>query len=92
VKFIGWESETFAPPFFACENVTGAYKHYDYGYFWWSNPVSQNDKKTNIFLARGAGGQNIIINRDENLVIVTTAWNMQQPNKVQLIYDWYFSK
>ncbi len=72
--------------------LNGAYKHYDYGYFWWSNPVSQNDKKTNIFLARGAGGQNIIVNRDENLVIVTTAWNMQQPNKVQLIYDWYLSR
>ncbi len=70
----------------------GAYKQYDYGYFWWSNPVSQNDKKTNVFLARGAGGQNIIVNRDEKLVVVTTAWNMQQPNKVQLIYDWYLAK
>lgn len=69
--------------------LNGAYKQYDYGYFWWSNPISQNDKKTNVFLARGAGGQNIIVNREENLVIVTTAWNMQQPNKVQLIYDWY---
>lgn len=70
----------------------GAYKQYDYGYFWWSNPVSQNDKKTNVFLARGAGGQNIIVNREENLIIVTTAWNMQQPNKVQLIYDWYIAE
>lgn len=69
--------------------LNGAYKQYDYGYFWWSNPISQSDKKTNVFLARGAGGQNIIVNQEENLVIVTTAWNMQQPNKVQLIYDWY---
>lgn len=69
--------------------MNGAYKQYDYGYFWWSNPVSQSDKKTNVFLARGAGGQNIIVNREENLVVVTTAWNMQQPNKVQLVYDWY---
>lgn len=69
--------------------LNGAYKQYDYGYFWWSNPVSQDDHKTHVFLARGAGGQNIIVNPDENLVIVTTAWNMQQPNKVQLIYDWY---
>ncbi len=69
--------------------LNGAYKQYDYGYFWWSNPVSQNDKKTNIFLARGAGGQNIIVNREENLIVVITAWNMKQPNKVQLIYDWY---
>lgn len=71
--------------------LNGAYKQYDYGYFWWSNPISQSDKKTNVFLARGAGGQNIIVNREENLIIVTTAWNMQQPNKVQLIYDWYLN-
>ncbi|AXT19521.1 class C beta-lactamase-related serine hydrolase [Flavobacteriaceae bacterium AU392] len=71
--------------------LNGAYKQYDYGYFWWSNPISQSNKKTNVFLARGAGGQNIIVSRKENLIIVTTAWNMQQPNKVQLIYDWYLS-
>lgn len=71
--------------------LNGAYKQYDYGYFWWSNPVSQSNQKTNIFLARGAGGQNIIVNREENLVVVITAWNMQQPNKVQLIYDWFFT-
>lgn len=71
--------------------LNGAYKQYDYGYFWWSNPVSQSDKKTKVFLARGAGGQNIIVNREKNIVVVTTAWNMQQPNKVQLIYDWYLS-
>jgi hypothetical protein len=34
--------------------LNGAYKQYDYGYFWWSNPLSQSDKKTNVFLARGA--------------------------------------
>lgn len=72
--------------------LNGAYKQYDYGYFWWSNPISQNNKKTDIFLARGAGGQNIIVNRNENMVVVTTAWNMKQPNKVQLIYDWYLSE
>lgn len=69
--------------------LNGAYKQYDYGYFWWSNPVSQDDNRSNVILARGAGGQNIMVNRQENLVIVITAWNMQQPNKVQLIYDWY---
>jgi CubicO group peptidase (beta-lactamase class C family) len=71
--------------------LNGAYKQYDYGFFWWSNPVTQNDKKTEVFLARGAGGQNVIVNKKEGLVIVITAWNLQQSNKPQLIYDWYLA-
>lgn len=71
--------------------MNGAYKQYDYGYFWWCNPVSQNDKRSDVFLARGAGGQNIIVNRKEKLVVVITAWNMQQPSKPQLIYEWYLA-
>ena len=95
-----WNKQQIIPEYYVLEatapivkgvGLNGAYKQYDYGYFWWSNPVSQNDKKSNVFLARGAGGQNILVNREENLVVVITAWNMQQPNKVQLIYDWYLS-
>ncbi len=67
----------------------GFYSSYDYGYFWWSNPVTNDNLKSNVFLARGAGGQNIIVSPEQNMVVVITAWNMQQPNKVQTIFENY---
>lgn len=71
----------------------GFYSGYDYGYFWWSNPVSHSfpDKsQAGIFMARGAGGQNIIVWPEEDMVVVITAWNPQQSNKPQMIFDRYF--
>lgn len=94
-----WKGQQIIPKNFIEESTTGivkgvglngAYKQYDYGYLWWCNPVSQTDKHSEIFLARGAGGQNLIVEEKRKLVIVITAWNMQQPNKPQLIYDRYF--
>lgn len=70
----------------------GFYSSYDYGYFWWSRPVCRQfpgPDNPPIFLARGAGGQNIIVCPEKNLVVVITAWNMQQPNKPQSIFDKY---
>ncbi|MBK9270357.1 MAG: serine hydrolase [Saprospiraceae bacterium] len=71
------------------EHPNGFYRGYDYGYFWWSQPVTTENVKSNVFLARGAGGQNIIVSREENMVVVITAWNAQQPNKPQRIYENY---
>lgn len=96
-----WKGNTILPesyfqsaisPIVKNVGLNGFYKGYDYGYFWWSNPVSMNDKKSPILLARGAGGQNIAIIRNENMVVVITAWNMQQPNKLQTIIDKYLLK
>jgi CubicO group peptidase (beta-lactamase class C family) len=72
--------------------ANGFYSGYDYGYFWWSNPVSK--KKTTgqpaaVFIARGHGGQNIIVWPEKQMVVVITAWNMQQPNKPLQIFDEY---
>jgi uncharacterized protein (TIGR02246 family) len=67
----------------------GFYSNYDYGYFWWIDPVGKDGRKSKVFLARGAGGQNIIVSPEENMVVVTTAWNLRRPNKVQTIYDRY---
>lgn len=70
--------------------MNGFYKSYDYGYFWWSNPVLQGaGKATAVFIARGAGGQNIIVWPAKEMVIVITAWNMQQPNKPQAVFERY---
>jgi len=71
----------------------GMYESYDYGYFWWSNPVWRQapEQPSGVFLARGAGGQNIIVWPEKNTVVVITAWNMQQPNKPQVIFEKYIS-
>lgn len=72
----------------------GFYSSYDYGYFWWSDPVLRNankDTHPHIYLARGAGGQNIIVWPDRNTVVVITAWNLRQSNKPQVIFDRYLA-
>lgn len=73
----------------------GFYKSYDYGYFWWSHPVLKTDessKPKKIFLARGAGGQNIIVWPERDMVVVITAWNLQRSNLSQTLFDNYISK
>ncbi|MBK9109473.1 MAG: serine hydrolase [Saprospiraceae bacterium] len=73
----------------------GFYKSYDYGYFWWSHPVlrtDENNRTQKIFLARGAGGQNIIVWPERDIVVVITAWNLQRSNLSQTLFDNYISK
>lgn len=58
-------------------------EYFDYGYqwwyrsknnkSWWSNPVHGEKTEHDMFLALGAGGQYIMVIRDLNMVIVTTA-------------------
>lgn len=71
------------------------YKSYNYGYFWWVDPEIRAGYKKNssdnieIYLARGAGGQNLIVWPSEKIVMVITAWNLKQPNILQRIFDDY---
>jgi len=53
-----------------------------YGYQWWQKAYSYNSKSYPSFFATGWGGQNIIIIRDLNLVIVTTAGNWYEPERI----------
>lgn len=72
--------------------ANGVYASYNYGYFWWSDPVWRIEplkSNSNVYLARGAGGQNIIVYPDKEMVVVITAWNLQRPNKPQEIFDKY---
>ncbi|MCB0607923.1 MAG: serine hydrolase [Lewinella sp.] len=96
-----WGSRQVMPSWFAQEAVSpkvhdvegnGYYAGYDYGYFWWSNPVlrtSPDGRPAKVFLARGAGGQNIIVWPEREMVVVITAWNLQQSNRPQVIFDDY---
>ncbi len=47
----------------------------DYGYFWWLSDYYLGSKRYSAIMAEGYGGQNIIIIKDLNLVVVTTATN-----------------
>ena len=95
-----WKGKQIIPESFAKEATSAIvieaegnplYKSYDYGYFWWRNPVNRQGEKHDVFMARGAGGQLIIVEPKTNLVVVTTAWNLTSPNKVQAIFDTYFT-
>lgn len=57
----------------------------------WCHPDTQLNRKADILSAIGARGQNIIVHPGEYLVIVTTAGNMRQPDKDELIYDLYLN-
>lgn len=73
--------------------ANGIYSSYDYGYFWWSNPVHREKGRiTDIYLARGMGGQNIIVDPAQKMIVVITAWNASRPNKPQEIFDRYIYK
>lgn len=74
--------------------ANGFYENYSYGYLWWSNPKLRGQNGIEIegvYMARGAFGQNIIVWPAKQLVVVITAWNMQQPNKPQVIFDKYIA-
>ena len=96
-----WNGRTIIPKEYIQESwknhvdsvgANGMYFGYDYGYFWWSKPRFRLNKSTthpDVFIARGAGGQNIIVWPTKNRVIVITAWNMAQSNLSQAIFDKY---
>ncbi len=65
---------------------------FGYGYFWWNTPetMGSNPKtNTNIYLARGAGGQYIIVDPDNSMVVVITAWDLQKGNYIFDLYTRY---
>ncbi len=94
-----WKSKQLIPEWYVEEATFPQIKNaeenpfykYDYGYFWWVNPTSKNDgwltPNGSLFMARGAGGQNLIVWPEEKLVCVITAWNLQRPNITQTIFE-----
>jgi len=69
------------------------YSSFDYGYFWWSNPLIMNEKAPeseqplDVYMARGAGGQNIVVWPEKKAVVVITVWNLQQSGKPLRIFN-----
>lgn len=96
-----WKDRTILPRDYVLESTAALlrkvesnwfYDSFDYGYFWWRNPVRKGKSEAEepeIFLARGAGGQNIIIWPEKQMVVVITAWNIQMSSKPLRIFHDY---
>ena len=59
----------------AATNINFFHGNFDYGYLWYSTPVSWHGKNINTFFADGWGGQYIWLVPDLDLVAVMTAGN-----------------
>jgi CubicO group peptidase (beta-lactamase class C family) len=81
-----WQNNQIVSKEWICESTRPHAKEsefYDYGYLWWHHsknnlqwwkePNASSPKEHNLVTALGFGGQYIMIIRDLNLVIVTTA-------------------
>lgn len=96
-----WNAEQVLPEKFVAEATTpkvynvgadGVYSGYDYGWFWWSNGRyrgAPDRKPAPVFMARGAGGQNIVVWPAKNMVVVITAWNLARSNLPLSVFDKY---
>ena len=88
----GWVEEAAATP------VVPAYEdnpHYlfGYGYFWWNTPRPRRfgllPVAPSVFVARGAGGQYIVVHPEERMVVVLTAWDLQFANLLFEVFPRY---
>lgn len=59
-----------------------------YGYHFWNIPLSVNNVYYTIIAAMGTGGQVIFIIKELNLVVVSTAWNLTEPNQTSSPLEW----
>ncbi len=95
-----WKGTRILPKWFVEESTSSIvknaednplYSSFDYGYYWWVNPQIRDKHiqkpEGTVYLARGTGGQNIIVWPEQNIVCVITAWNLQRPNFPQTIFD-----
>lgn len=55
--------------------ITSSVANNDYSYFWWNSEFYANGKTYQAIIAQGYGGQDIVIIKDLNLVVVKTASN-----------------
>lgn len=59
-----------------------------YSHHWWNIPIVVNGKSYNIISALGTGGQAIFIIKELNMVVVSTAWNLSEPNQTSAPIEW----
>jgi CubicO group peptidase (beta-lactamase class C family) len=62
-----WVAESVAP-------FIQAEEDYKYGYKWWLLP--RKDSQQFVWMARGLGGQNLMVFPEEGLIVTFTAWDI----------------
>lgn len=70
--FTNWQGKTW-----------GAWKDYNYGYLWWLGKINNYD----LFMAYGYGGQFVINFPELNLIVVSTAKNLVDPD-TSTVQEW----
>ncbi len=74
-------------------NIDNRFYKFSYGYFWWSEGIPLSEDffyiPKSIYMARGAGGQHLIVHPKEKMIVVITAWNLQQSSLPLTIYTNY---
>jgi len=72
-----WDGKQIVSKEWVKESVTPfiqAEEDYQYGYKWWLLP--RKDSPQLVWMARGFGGQNLIVYPEEQLIVVFTAWDI----------------
>ena len=68
--------------------VNSAPQTLHYGYHFWNIPMTINGFIYNVIAAMGTGGQVIFIIKELDLVVVSTAWNLTEPNQTSSPIEW----
>ena len=81
-----WQDEQVIPAAWVGESIsphylTGAEEDEAYGYLWWSQPYTFQERTLRGYFGKGFGGQRPIFLPELDLVIVLTGWNIlpEQP-------------
>src|SRR5713226_3765710 len=72
-----WEGQQIVSQDWVKQSVTPfirAEEDYQYGFKWWLMP--RKDSKEFVWMARGFGGQNLIVFPKEELIVTFTAWDI----------------
>jgi len=72
-----WEGQQIVSQDWVKQSVTPfikAEEDYQYGFKWWLMP--RKDSKEFVWMARGFGGQNLIVFPEEELIVTFTAWDI----------------
>ena len=60
-----------------------------YGYYWWVKEFIINGQPSSVIFAHGYGGQEIVIVKDLDLVVVKTASNFEKPSPIDTMLIMY---
>ena len=70
-----WVEESTSPK---VPNPKDKPRYFEYGYLWWQEQMSYQNRKTKVFYAAGRGGQYIFVVPELDLVCAITAANYDE--------------